>query len=184
MFTELRLQIEKGIGRTIMIECVLIVIIVLSGVLFLTGLIMGVYQHIHTKDIPISQLSIPKTTYTQLVIDYCHTNLNTGKTKKPVGVVKYNKNKTTHGVYYPSSNQIVVYVNTHTHLKELTNTIIHEYVHSTQKNRTFNSMYDHYNQSVGYQNNPFEIESRKVSEQYDNQCVKYLVDRYQILQIG
>lgn len=164
-----------------MIEGVLISLMVLSGVLILIGITIGVYQHIHTKDIPISQLSIPKTTYTQLVLEWCHTNLNTGNTKKPSCVIKYNHSKTTHGVYYPSSNQIVVYVNTHTHLKTLTNTLIHEYVHSRQKNRTFNKMYDQYNQSVGYENNPFEIESRKVSERYDNQCVNYLIGRYNIL---
>lgn len=164
-----------------MVEVLLISIMVLSGVLVLIGITMGVYQHIHTKDIPISQLSIPKTTYIQLVLDWCHTNLKTGNTKKPSCVIKYNQSKTTHGVYYPSSNQIVVYVNTHTNLKSLTNTLIHEYVHSRQKNRTFNKMYDLYNQSVGYENNPFEIESRKVSERHDNQCVKYLIGRYNIV---
>ena len=45
----------------------------------------------------------------------------------------------------------------------------------------FEEMYDLYNQSVGYQKNPFEVESRMISKKKERECVMELVRLNRIL---
>ena len=163
-----------------MIEGVLTTIMVMCGVLTTVSLYM-IYREGKVLNTPINQLSIPKSQYVQLVIEWCHKNLKNPNTKKPTVSVKYNQNKKVHGVYDPSTHGILIYINTHSTIRELTNTTIHEYVHARQKNRSFNKLYDLYNQSVGYQKNPFEVESRMISKKKERECVMELVRLNRIL---
>lgn len=167
-----------------MIHLVFITIITLSGVAFLIGCFLGVYQYLTPEPItntPITELSIPKTQYVRLVVDWCHTNIKHPNTVKPTVIIKYHPNKKYSGIYFSRSNQMVVYVNNHDTIGKLTNTTIHEYVHARQRNRSFDKLYDRYTKEKGYWDNPFEIESRTVSSENELRCVKHLTNTYQIL---
>jgi hypothetical protein len=164
-----------------MIEGVLLTIMVMCGVLTIVSLFM-IHREGKVLNAPIDNLIIPKNQYVEMVVEWCHNNLKNPNTKKPRVTIKYYKNKKVHGIYDPSTHGILIYINTHNTIRELTNTTIHEYVHARQKNRSFNKMYDLYNQSVGYQNNPFEVESRMISKKKERECVMELVRLNRILQ--
>lgn len=163
-----------------MIEEVLTTIMVICVVMVTISLII-INSENKVLNTSINNLIIPKNQYVVLVIEWCHNNLKNHNTKKPTVTVKYHQNKKVHGIYDSSTHGILIYINTHTTIRELTNTTIHEYVHSRQKNRSFSRMYDLYNQSVGYQNNPFEVESRMVSKTKERECVMELVRSNRIL---
>ena len=163
-----------------MIETVLISLMVISGILILLGIGMGLYEWVHAKhNSPLNHLTIPKTMYVRLVVEWCHENIG-GTNKKPLSKVKYHRSK-TNGVYQPRNKEMVINVNTHSTILELTNTVIHEYVHHTQTNRTFNRQYDQYTEEYGYWENPFEVESRTISDKYQRQCVRDLVRSFDLL---
>ena len=124
---------------------------------------------------PLSALNVPKAKYVHLVLEWCHTHLKHPNTKKPTVVLRYYMHKQFKGFYNPSSHEIVVYVNAHQTVQSLTNTVIHEYIHARQYTKRFNRLYAQYNHDKGYWNNPFELEARKVSKQYEQQCVKALL---------
>jgi hypothetical protein len=163
-----------------MIEGVLTTIMVMCGILTIVSLYM-IYREGKVLNTPINNLIIPKNQYVKMVVEWCHNNLKNPNTKKPTVSVKYHQNKKVHGVYDPSTHGILIYINTHSTIRELTNTTIHEYVHARQKNRSFNKLYDLYNQSVGYQKNPFEVESRMISKKKERECVMELVRLNRIL---
>lgn len=77
-----------------MIEKILLFIIFLSVLVFLIGLI-GYY--LEEPSIPISNLTIHKTTFVNLVIDWCHTHIPSKVKNKPEFVVKYYPPKTPMG---------------------------------------------------------------------------------------
>ena len=164
-----------------MIEGVLLTIMVMCGVVVTISLIM-INRENKVLNTSINNLVVPKNQYVEMVVEWCHNNLKNPNTKKPGVTIKYHKNKKVHGIYDPSTHGILIYINTHNTIRELTNTVIHEYIHSRQKNRSFNKMYDLYNQSVGYQNNPFEVESRMISKKKERECVMELVRLNRILQ--
>ena len=158
-----------------MIEKILLFIIFLSVLVFLIGLI-GYY--LEEPSIPISNLTIHKTTFVNLVIDWCHIHIPSKIKNKPTFVVKYYPTKNTHGVYNPSNNLIVIYVNTHQTIEHLVNTIIHEYIHADQRNRSFTKMYDQYTQELGYWYNPYEIKARQEAAKYQKECIRYFKKYY------
>lgn len=167
-------------------EIVLISLMVLGGVLILIGIIMALFNHKKIETTPIEDMVIPKSTYVQLVVDWCHDNISHGNLKqptkrKPTCSLKYNKTKTAYGAYFTPTNHIVIYVNNHTDLNELTNTVIHEYVHSRQKSRSFDKEYDRYDREMGYNNNPFEIEADEIANKYQDKCIQELMDTYNIV---
>jgi hypothetical protein len=123
---------------------------------------------------PLSHLKIPKTKYVQLVIDWCHAHLKLSNTIKPSVVLKYHPNKQYKGYYNPVAHEVVIYVNEHTSIQALTNTVIHEYIHARQKSRSFNQQYAQYTQEKGYWLNPYEIEARTLSKQHEQACLKAL----------
>lgn len=87
-----------------------------------------------------------------------------------------------HGTYNPTTHEIIVYVNNHSTIKELTNTIIHEYIHARQKNRSFNKKYNEQNNTVGYLKNIYEVESRIISGKNEKKCVRDITSKYKVLQ--
>lgn len=144
------------------------------------GWIIETIQNKSISKIQTSQLSIPKSKFVHLVNEWCWVNIKTNNPKPSISIC-YNKNKNKSGVYYSSSNSMVVYVNNTHQLVDIVNITIHEYTHSTQKTKEFDKLYNQYTQEKGYWDNPFEIECRKVSEQYQYQCLKDLLTQYRIL---
>lgn len=163
-----------------------VVLIVLMGIGFggvILGIIGLIFNHIQNKSISkiqTSQLSIPKSKFVQLVNDWCWENLKSNNPKPSISI-NYNNNKTVSGVYYPLNNSIVVYVKNQTHLIDIVDVTIHEYVHSTQRTKGFDKKYNQYTQEKGYWNNPFEQECEDVSEKNKHQCLQDLITNNNIL---
>ena len=98
----------------------------------------------------------------------------------PKLILSARKGLTSYGVFRASKNEVVVYIHKHKTVRELTNTIIHEFVHATQKKKAFNMSYEDYNNSVGYWNNPYEIEARNIAKEKEEECILELIERFRI----
>jgi hypothetical protein len=57
------------------------------------------------------------------VLKWCISRINHAQIKKPHLIVSYEMNKRIWGVYRPSKNEMVIYVNKHRTIRELTNTV-------------------------------------------------------------
>ena len=162
-----------------MIETVLLSILFVCAVIVVVSGIMVIREKM-IIDSSINKLGIPKSQYADLVLKWCISRINNSQIKKPQLIVSYEMNKRIWGVYRPSKNEMVIYVNKHRTIRELTNTIIHEFVHATQKNRSFNTSYIEFNKAVGYWNNPYEIESRAIAKDKEEECILELRERFEI----
>lgn len=156
-------------------------IMVMCGILTIISLYM-IHHEGNVLNTSINNLVIPKNQYVALVIEWCHNNLKNHNTKKPTVTVKYHQNKKVHGTYNPSTHEIIVYVNNHPTIRELTNTVIHEYIHARQKNRSFDRLYKEQNKTVGYLKNLYEVESRVISGKNEEKCVRDITSKYKVLQ--
>jgi hypothetical protein len=161
---------------------ILKVILILIMVVGFGGVILGilgmVYDHIQNKSInhiKIEELNIPKTKYTQMVIDWCGENISTPN-HQPTYQIKYHTNKKWDGNYDPKTKNITIYLGNIKTLLQLTEIIIHEYNHHLQNKKGFSQKYDEYTTTKGYWNNPYEVDCRKVSNQYKYRCLNDLIN--------
>jgi hypothetical protein len=144
------------------------------GILFLVGSIMGIrewFQIRRVSKLSLSQLPVKKSTYCQLVLDWCHENIAQSNTRKPKLRVNYYAHKKWGGLYYSGIHECVIYVNSHGTIKEVTNAVIHEYVHARQKNKNFDKLYEKHEREVGYEMNPFELEAREVAKKHETEAL-------------
>ena len=157
-----------------MIKIVLEIFIVGCGVITLLALIMLIREGLLIKRLTlltISDLPIKKTTYCQIVLDWCHENLSTPNSSKPNLTLKYYPHKKLAGVYISDSNECQIYIHNYQSLREIANTVIHEYVHSRQKSKDFDKLYEKHQREVGYEMNPFEVEARDIAKKYEMECL-------------
>jgi hypothetical protein len=164
-----------------MLKIVLEFIIIVCGIITLVALVMLIRESLTTRKIynlTLSDLPVKKTTLCQLIIEWCHENLANPNTLKPNLILKYNHHKNLAGVYFSSSHECHIYIQNHQTLREITNTVIHEYVHSRQKTKDFDKMYDRYQKQLGYEQNPFEAEAISVAKNYERECMIWVC--YQI----
>ena len=162
-----------------MIETVLLSMLFVCAVIVVVSGIMVIREKM-IIDSSLNKLGIPKSQYADLVLKWCIRRINHAQIKKPQLIVSYEKDKRIWGVYRPSKNQMVIYLHKHETIRELTNTIIHEFVHATQNKRSFNTSYNEFNKSVGYWNNPYEIESRAIAKDKEEECILELRERFEI----
>ncbi len=159
------------------ILCVLFLLLAfIAAIVIIYNSILNAYYRI-----PIDKLAIPKSKFVNLVNDWCHDNISDKKTKKPVPIIKYHTNKLYVGRYFPSNHQMYILVNAHNNILELTDTIIHEYVHAKQNSKSFSRKYNQHLEEKGYWDNPYEVESRELAEKYRLDCIRYLVSNCNIL---
>jgi hypothetical protein len=155
-------------------EVVLEIFINSCGVITILSLLMvireGSLSH-KLSNLTFSDLPVKKTAYCQLVLDWCHANLGNPKSSKPNLTLKYYTHKKIAGLYISSSNECQIYINNNLTLREITNTVIHEYVHSLQRNKTFDKMYEKHQREIGYEKNPFEVEARDIAKKYEKECL-------------
>jgi hypothetical protein len=161
-----------------MLEKLLHILFLVSCLLVLLGLIGWIFEK---KTTPISQLAISKSSFIKLVLDWCHANIDHKANRKPSIVVKYHLSKKALGIYHAANNEIVIYVNNHQTIEQLTNTIIHEYIHARQRNRLFTKMYDQYTRDLGYWENPYEKEARGEADRYQGKCTRHLLTNYYLI---
>jgi len=163
-----------------MIETIFLTLIsVCLGVVLLS--LFMIYKEKTVVNSHLNSLKVPANIYANLVIDWCLENLNSSSKKVPHLKISRRITKNTLGAYRPYSNEIIIYIKKHMTLLELTNTVIHEFVHSTQNGKRFGTNYDAFNKSVGYLKNPFEIESRSIANSKDKECLMSLHHRFKIL---
>jgi hypothetical protein len=163
-----------------MIEIVFEILITGCGVITLIALIMVIREDLLSRklsNLTFSDLPVKRTTYCHLVLDWCHDNLSSSKTPKPNLRVRYYPHKKIAGLYISGSNECLIYINNHLTLREITNTVIHEYVHSRQRSKTFEKMYEKHQREIGYEKNPFEVEARDIAKKYEKECLIWVHSR-------
>ena len=157
-----------------MIKIILEIFITGCGVITLVALIMVIREGLlisKLSNLTFSDLPVKKTTYCQMVLDWCHGNLGNSNKSKPNLTLKYYPHKKLAGVFISSSNECQIYIHNHQTLREITNTVIHEYVHSLQRSKTFDKLYEKHQREIGYEKNPFEVEAREVAKKYERECL-------------
>jgi Zn-dependent peptidase ImmA (M78 family) len=94
---------------------------------------------------------------------------------KPKIVIHNHSKGATLGTYNYYSKTITIYVNRHSTLKSLIDTLIHEFTHFIQfKTEIENKLYDEQSKEVSYWENRFEKEARCFAEIYRSACLKHL----------
>ena len=138
-------------------------------------------QLVFTADKTVKDLKIPKKQFVIYVLEWC--SLNLGKLKHDYNLeIKYHKDKVYGGIYIPYSRTIRIFVHNELPIIDLTENIIHEYVHYLQNNKKGTDVeYNKHLHELGYWNNPFEIEARKLSAKYKDQCYRYVTNSYRII---
>ena len=123
------------------------------------------------------QLNTTKINFVKAVLKWGLTNIpNPNKRNKtPSLEISYVKSKKHHGIYFSHNNHICIYVNTHTDLKALCDTVLHEYKHHIDMPTTAHKkQYNAYTEELGYYDNPFEKEARAFALQHRENCMRDL----------
>ena len=137
-------------------------------------MILRLFERLPSSKV-VGDLKIPKRKFVLLVLDWCSSNL--GKQKQGYKLdIKYYRPKGFSGLYFNQTNTIQIFVFDELDLLDLTEIIIHEYVHHLQySNKKTDSEYKKYQSEVGYWDNPFEIEARDISKKMRNLCYDDIV---------
>jgi hypothetical protein len=160
-----------------MLLLVLEIIIAVCGIITIVALIMVIRERLlinRLSNFALSELPVKKTTYCKMVLDWCHENLGNSNKSKPTLTLKYYPHQKLAGVFMISSNECQIYIQNHQTLRQITNTVIHEYVHSLQKSKTFDKMYEKHQREIGYEMNPFEIEARHIAKKHERECLSWV----------
>lgn len=121
-------------------------------------------------NIMVKDLKISKRAFVLLVIKWCETNF--GKIQHPYELkLYYYKNKTYAGFYQFTTKSILLYITNDLAIINLIDTIIHEYIHHLQfRNKT--NIKDYYKNlnEIGYWDNKYEVQARKLAKNYRDKC--------------
>ena len=129
------------------------------------------------SDLKVKDLKIPKKKFVQLVLHWCSENIGTIKHSYYLKIYYYRNSKYS-GRYLFNGKQIVIYLFDNLPLNELTDTIIHEWIHHLQfEKKSSERDYDKQHTEKGYWNNPYEIEARKLAKKYTDDCFKWVLDQ-------
>jgi hypothetical protein len=123
------------------------------------------------SNLTFSDLPVKKTTYCQLILDWCYDNFSSSNIPNPNLRAIYHPHKKIAGVYILGSNECQIYINNHLTIMEITKNIKNEYVHSRQRSKTLDKMYKKHQREIGYEKNPFEVEARDIAKKYDKKCL-------------
>jgi hypothetical protein len=127
------------------------------------------------QSLTVEDLTIPKKKFVELVLLWCHQNLGHRQHNTNLQIYYYYNNKWG-GLYNYRNRQITLYIPRSLTLDDLTNNVIHEYVHYLQiVNPSDDSMYNKHNQEVGCWDNPYEVEARKLAEKHQKQCLEWVL---------
>ena len=80
------------------------------------------------------------------------------------------------GMYYPTENRIEIYPDACRNIGRFTSTIIHEYVHSLQKQDA--RLYSKLEKQYGYWKHPQEVEARATEKKFNRALLRYLRDNW------
>lgn len=123
----------------------------------------------------VKELKISNRKFAMMVLQWCAENLGTIKYNYQLKIYYY-RNKKFLGFFHCYNKQIVIYITPDLNLLELTDTIIHEYVHHLQFERKSNEK-DYYKKlaEIGYWDNPYEVEARKIAKTNRRNCLDWVL---------
>jgi hypothetical protein len=114
---------------------------------------------------------------THQILSWCIQNihLNGQRKIKPTLNISYSKRSKYLGTYSYELKLIVVYIKLHLNLKQVCDTIIHEYVHHLQLRSIKDNMrYNKLTNQKSYWENDYEVEARYIASKYSKKCMKSL----------
>ena len=121
-------------------------------------------------------IKVTKSKFVNEVVKWCINNMDypTGHKYYPqVKICYYKTKRSRYGDYTSNIRLIRIFINNHSSVVELINTIIHEYTHYLQMPTQKDQMeYDIYLKQKGYFDNPFEINARETADKYTSICLK------------
>lgn len=127
--------------------------------------------------VQVNDLKIGKKEFVQMVLKWCSQNVGQMKYRYELKVCYY-QNKTFYGRFMSWGKQIVIYLYPNLELIVLVDTIIHEYVHHLQfEKKSAASDYDKKTAEVGYWDNPYEVEARKIAEKNRKDCLQWVMNQ-------
>ncbi|MEI8110414.1 MAG: hypothetical protein WCH59_05425 [Chitinophagia bacterium] len=121
-----------------------------------------------------NKLLISKAGYVREVVRWCTQYLGVPSRgcRFPEIIISYYPHKKLHGNYAYNCKRIQVYVNNHENLLQLTDTVIHEYIHFLEiRSHAHQKDYNKHMQQIGYHKNPYEISARTQAAQHVNACL-------------
>ena len=117
-----------------------------------------------------------KARFVNEVLNWCMNNMDypIGHKYYPqVKICYYKTKRYRFGDYTSNTRLIRIFINNHSSVEELIDTIIHEYTHYLdmpfQKDQ---NEYNRYLKQIGYYDNPFEINARETADKYTLICLK------------
>lgn len=129
----------------------------------------------------VRDIKIPKIQFVSKVLEWCSSNIGSNKQGYQLDL-KYYRNNEFAGYYFNQTKTIQIFVFDELDLLDLTEIIIHEYVHHLQyADKKTEVEYSKYQNDVGYWNNPFEIEARRLSKIHKNQCYEDVVNSNKVV---
>lgn len=121
-------------------------------------------------------INVTKSKFVNEVLRWCMKNMDypTGHKYYPqVKICYYKTKRNRFGDYASNTRLIRIFINNHSSVEELIDTIIHEYTHYLdmpfQKDQ---KEYNRYLKQKGYYDNPFEINARETANKYTSICFK------------
>jgi hypothetical protein len=125
-------------------------------------------------------LQVPKVAFAREVIRWCmqHLGLPKGSKTGPRLLLRYYRHRKVMGTYQQRSKTITLYWGSHVELKEVVNTLIHEYQHFLDiRSGKDDRAYDKEIKEVGYQDNSYEKRAREVANRCQRVCLRELEKR-------
>lgn len=137
----------------------------------------------NSKSSPSSSLQavqVPKVVFAREVIRWCmqHLGLPEGKRTGPHLLLRYYQHRKVMGTYQQRSKTITLYWGSHASLKEVVNTLIHEYQHFLDiRTNQEDKSYDKELKQIGYQDVSYEKRARQVADRWEKACFQDLAKK-------
>lgn len=125
----------------------------------------------------LEALGVPKVVFAREVIRWCmqHLGLPKGRKTGPRLLLRYYRHRKLMGTYHQSSKTITLYWGSHASLREVINTLIHEYQHFLDiRTNQDDKAYDKELRQIGYQDVSYERRARQVAHRWEKACLKEL----------
>ena len=121
-------------------------------------------------------IKVTKAKFVNEVLNWCMNNMDypIGHKYYPqVKICYYKTKRSRFGDYTSNIRLIRIFINNHTSVEELINTVIHEYTHYLDMpSQQDQKEYNRYLKQKGYYDNPFEINARETADKYTSICLK------------
>lgn len=128
----------------------------------------------------VQALQVSKVAFAREVIRWCmqHLGLPKGKRTGPCLLLRYYRHRKVMGTYQQRSKTITLYWGSHASLKEVVNTLIHEYQHFLDiRTNQEDKAYDKELKQIGYQDNSYEKRARQVADRWEKACLQALAQK-------